>query len=392
MYPDDFYDRLKVDKSIAHNTGFNPYYSRLQSGLTDPIVIEDKEFINLASNNYLGLAADERVKTGAIEAIERYGVSLCGTPVATGYLELYCKLEEKLSEFLGLESTVILPSCYQANNGLFCAIAGKEDIILVDHYAHSSLIQGIKAVGCKVRPFLHNNIEHLEQILARCTQYRQIFVVTESVFSTEGSIAPLIEITALAAKYNAIPVVDDSHGIGVIGKTGRGILEESGIKNFDGIYTASLGKALANTGGVIGGKKGIIEYLKYYCAHLVYSTALPPPVLGGIYKVLEIIEEEFGEINYRILKYKDAISNALIESGFELTNSKAPIISIITGEAENTVLLAKKFFDCKVLTTPFIEPSVPVNEGRVRLIAGANLKEESVDKAVKIIHGLGCKK
>lgn len=392
MYLDSFYKRFKLDKGLAQKTGFNPYYSRIESGLDDPLIIEGEEYINLAANNYLGLATDKRVKEASVKAVEKYGASLCGTPIATGYIEPYRRLEEKLSNFLGLEDTIIFPSCYQANNGLFTAIAGKEDLIAVDHFAHSSLIQGIKSVGCKIRPFLHNNADHLEKILKSSSQYRQTFIVTESVFSTEGNIAPLKEISELAEKYNAVIVIDDSHGIGVIGSTGKGILEECDIENFRGIYTASLGKALACSGGIVSGNKDIIEYLRYYCPHLVYSTALPPSVLGAAERVLEIVEKEFGQISKKLWLYKDIISKSLITNGFSLSNGEAPIISIKTGDAESTLLLAKSFYHKKVLTTPFIEPSVPPGEGRLRLIAGANLFEESIEKVIKSIDMIGNEK
>ncbi|NLD47662.1 MAG: pyridoxal phosphate-dependent aminotransferase family protein [Clostridiaceae bacterium] len=392
MYLQEFYNRCKVDKSLAEKTGFNPYYNLIQSGLNDPLIIEGREFISLASNNYLGLAADERVRNACIKAIEKYGASLCGTPIATGYTDLYKTLEDKLSSFLGLEDTIILPSCYQANNGLFSAIAGKEDLIVADHFVHSSLLEGIKAAGCKIRPFLHNNIEHLEQVMQNSSKYRQVFIVTESVFSTEGSIAPFKEIVEIARRYNAVSVVDDSHGVGVIGSSGRGVLEECHISGFDGIYTASLGKALANSGGIISGKKEIIDYLRYYCSHLVYSTAIVPSVLAGVLEVLAIIEQDFEKISNRMWNYKELISSALLSSGFEVIGGKAPITSIACGDAESTLALAKAFYDSSIITTPFIEPSVPRNQGRVRLIAGANLKEESVEKAAKIIKSLKANK
>lgn len=386
---DKFYERYKLDKNIVEKIGFNPYYRELKSALSDPISIEGENFINLASNNYLGLADDERVKEAACRAIKSYGTSLCGTPIATGYIDLFKAVEDKLSVFIGLESLVLLPSCYQANNGLFSAIAGKEDLIIVDHFAHSSLIEGIKAVGCRIRPFRHNNMEHLEQILKQNSKYRQSFIVTESVFSTDGTIAPFKEIVALASKYNALPIIDDSHGLGVIGKSGKGILEEASIDNYRGIYTASLGKAFANSGGIIAGPKSIIEYLRYYCPHLVYSTALPPSSLGGIEKVIDIIEKDFDNISKRMWNYRNNISNCLTLNGFKLAEGKAPITSIVTRSSGATIYLAKKFYENKILTTPFIAPSVPLNQGRVRLIAGANLKEESIEKVLKIIKNIG---
>jgi len=384
----DFYNRFNLDESLVEFARHNPYYRRIDSGLDGKILVNGYKMIDLASNNYLGLATDHRVKQAAVETIQKYGVSLCGTPIATGYLDLYQRLEEKLSSFIGLEETIILPSCYQANNGLFSSIAGPQDLIVVDRLAHSSLIQGIKAAGCKIRPFLHNDLEHLEGILQRSTGYRQVFVVTESVFSTEGSIAPFKEIVQLCENYRALPVIDDSHGIGVLGKSGRGILEEQGIERYSGLYTASLGKGIANSGGIISGKRGLIDYLKYYCPHLVYSTALTPAVLAGIEAVLDIIQAEFGAIKAKLLSYQQEIYESLVEGGFTVLPSKTPINSIQSGSKEATFILARKLYEKGILSTPFIEPSVPVGEGRVRLIAGANLTQEMIAEAVAIIKRL----
>lgn len=389
MVRENIMERLRVEESLVEQTGFNPYYIEINSGLENRLLAKGQSFINLASNNYLGLAADERVKEAAIRAVEKYGVSLCGTPIATGYIDLYKKLEQELSSFIGLEDAIILPSCYQANNGLFLALARKEDLIIVDRNAHSSLIQGIKAVGCKIRPFLHNNLEHLAGILQRSHKYRQVFVVTESVFSTDGTIAPLKAIIDLCEEYQALPIVDDSHGLGVLGSGGRGILEEQQIPDFPGIYTASLGKALANAGGVVGGRKELIKYLKYYCPHLVYSTALPPAVLGGLEAVLDIIKTEFPLIKKRLYLYKQLINEALIEADISVIPSKAPINSLNTGSKENTFLVAKRLYEEGILATPFIEPAVPIKQGRVRLIAGANLSQGTIEEAVAIIEGLG---
>jgi 7-keto-8-aminopelargonate synthetase-like enzyme len=382
-------ESINLNRKLAEQIGFNPYYFKIESGLDDPVLIEGQPFINLASNNYLGLAGDGRVKSAMIAAIDKYGASLCGTPIATGNIDLFQLTETKLADFVGLEAAILLPSCYQANNGLFGAIAGKEDLIIVDHYAHSSLIQGIKAAGCKIRPFLHNNLEHLQKILKQTSGFRQVFIVTESVFSTEGSIAPFREIVDLAGQFGAVPVIDDSHGIGVLGQSGRGILEEAGLTDFQGIYTASLGKALAGLGGMIAGNATIIEYLKYNCPHLIYSTALPPASLAGILKVLEIITTDFAELRTKLILYKHQMEQALKAAGLECRESKAPITSIIAGNTAETLSLSRKFYHNGILTTPFVAPSVPVGEGRVRLIAGANLKPETVQKAVSLIAKIG---
>lgn len=384
----DFYAAHLLDDGVARKAGFNPYFNVLQSGLGDPIVINGKEYINLASNNYLGLSNDPRMVEAAIEGVREYGVSMCATPVAAGYSELFRQAEEALARFSGLEDALVFPSCYQANNGLFQAIVRPEDLVVVDRFAHSSLVEGIRSAGCKCRPFRHNDTEHLEEVLLRSDGYPNVFVVTESVFSTEGSIAPMRRINDLCLRYNAVPVIDDSHGIGVIGHTGKGILEHSGIEKFGGIYTASLGKALATTGGMVAGKASLIRFLRYSTSHLIYSTAIMPAALKALLAALEIIGSRFPAISGTLWDYTRRLSDGLRESGYNLTGSETPITAIRTGSSLQTLQLAKRIFEAGIFTTPFIYPSVPENDGRIRLIAGANLKESSVDKAIGIFRKL----
>ncbi|MCD4779024.1 MAG: pyridoxal phosphate-dependent aminotransferase family protein [Candidatus Omnitrophica bacterium] len=382
MNRDDFYAGFNVDKSLAYKYDFNPYYCSIESGLNDPIIIDGKEFINLASNNYLGLAADKRVSQAIALAADEYGASMCGTPIATGSMVILKRLERRLAEFIGLQDSIVFPSGYQANCALFMSLAQIDDLIIIDHYAHASLIQGVRLVGCKVKPFLHNNMNHLKKLLEKTAKYKRVFVVTESVFSTEGSIAPFDRIVNLCAEFNAIPIIDDSHGIGVIGRSGRGILEDKDIENFNGLYTASLGKALANAGGIISGKRELIEYLKYSCPGLIYSTALPPPVLAGIEAVLDIVDKEFSILSERMWRYKRMISECFVDNGFNLTEGEAPITSILIKNLEDCACMAKLIHAKNILVTPFIPPSVPPNESKIRLIAGANLSQNTIDRAL----------
>ncbi len=380
-----FYDRLRLDEGLVREAEFNPYYRHLQSWLGDPVRIDGRDFLNLAANDYLGLACDPRVGQAITAGVSRYGASLCGTPIATGCVDLLRALEERLAAFVGLEDGVVLPSCYQANNGLFTAVAGRDDVILIDHFAHSSLIEGARAVGCKIRPFRHNDPGHLESLLGKVRGHRQAFVVTESVFSTEGSIAPLGAIVELCDRFGAVPVVDDSHGIGVLGANGRGVLEHFGQTGFPGIYTASLGKALANAGGLIAGRRALIDHLRYYCPHLVYSTALPPGVAAGVGAVLDIIGTEFPARRRRLWEHRDTLRQGLAAVGFTVLSGEAPINSILAGTPVQTIRLAREFYAAGLLTTPFVHPSVPLNEGRVRLIAGAGLPPARLKAAVEAL-------
>ncbi len=377
-------ERINFDDSLLKNNGYNPYYVSISCGQKDPILVNGKEVINLATNNYLGLANDERIKEVYIEAIGRYGVSMCATPIAGGYTDLFEITKAKLADFIGVESVLLYPSCYQANNGIFQAVARKEDLIIFDRFAHSSLIQGIRSVGCKALPFSHNNTVSLESLLQKATGYSNIFVVTESVFSTEGSIAPFKQIYELCRKYNAVPVVDDSHGIGVIGNSGKGILSYAGIENYEGIYTASLGKAMVNNCGVVGGSEELIKYLSYWSSHLIYSTALIPAIIAGINKTIDIVLDEYDLRAKKIYLNTNLIKDALTQSGYKVTNSKTPITSVIAGTSEETIDFAKKLFTHSILSTPFVYPSVRRNEGRVRLIAGANLNDSTIERAVNL--------
>ncbi len=377
-------DRVRYDDSVITKTGFNPYYLTICGEQNDPVVVNGREIINLATNNYLGLSNDKRIKDAYISAINKYGISMCATPVAGGYTDLFQTTRKKLSSFIGVEDILIYPSCYQANNGIFQSVARKDDLILFDRFCHSSLIQGIRSVGCKALPFSHNDTEFLDYLLNKYSDFPKVFVVTESVFSTEGAIAPFDDIYKLCNKYSAVPVVDDSHGIGVIGKNGKGILSYSGIENFDGIYTSSLGKALSNNCGVVGGSREVISYLSFFSSHLVYSTAVSPAVLAGINETIKIVEEEFEMRSDKIYMYSKIIKNALRQNGFSVADSEAPISSVIGGNSFDTISFAKKLFYHDILSTPFVYPSVPKNDGRIRLIAGANLKESSIEKVIDI--------
>ena len=366
--------------ALVEEINFNPYYN----------VIDGDGYIDLASNNYLGLAMAEATKKAAAEAIMRYGTSMCGSPVANGYIGLFRAVEKKLAEFIGLDDALIFPSCYQANTGVFVALAGDEDVIIVDTRAHSSIMQGIKGVRCKVFPFRHNDMGHLEKILSRSGAYAHRYVVTDSVFSTDGSLAPIGAIVDLCGRYDAIPVVDDSHGFGVLGKTGRGALEHFGIEKFGGIYTASLAKAFANNGGVLAGSFEILEYLRLYCPHLAYSTAVPPAILGGILGALYAIEKDFARLAPKMWDYRHRIRSSVTEAGIRLLDGVSPINAVFTGNVRNTLLLSKALYEKGVLSMAFIEPSVPKGECLVRLVANAGLDEDQIERACEIIGECGC--
>jgi 7-keto-8-aminopelargonate synthetase-like enzyme len=380
--------QLHLDRSVIDEATFNPYGLRLETGLAARVRLEGRSFVDLASNNYLGLAMDPRVLAAACRHVERFGVSTCGTPVATGATVAHEELENRLARFVGVESAMLLPSCYQLGSGFLRIVAGIEDCVLVDHDAHSSLVDGARAVGCKIRPFRHNDVSSLEKNLRHSAAHPRRFVLTESVFSTQGTVAPLQEMARLCEQYGAILVVDDSHGIGVLGPAGQGALRHFGLDSFPGIYIASLGKALGGLGGVLGASREVVEYLRYSTPSLIYSTGLSPASVGALLEVLEILQSEGETLVARMFSHCARIRAAFQKRGFTLTQAQAPINAVVMGSASKTVGLSKKLYERGILSTPFIPPSVASGRGTVRLIAGAHLDEEALSHVESTVQEL----
>lgn len=384
-YDDYFKFELEEEDKLVKRLNCNPYYQKIDSGAELYVKINGKKYLNLASNNYLALANHPDVITAMKAALDKYGASLCGTPVACGKADIYQQATESFAKFLGLEAAILYPSCYQANVAAVRALVKPSDVVFVDRNAHSSLIEGIKSSACKIKPFKHNDPAHLKELIGKSPGYQNRFVATESVFSTEGSIAPFAEIYRLALEYNVIPIIDDSHGIGVIGKTGKGILEAQNIQNYEGIYTASTGKALGVSGGFVCSSYRIIEYLKYSSQGLLYSTAIPPALIAGTIMALEIVRREGAELVKLLSENKRYLWGKLHEHGFKVLSGEAPICSLLAGSSENTFLTYQALFSAGILTTPFIYPSVAKNKGVIRMIPRIDLGKRQMDHIIQTL-------
>ncbi|MBN1758849.1 MAG: pyridoxal phosphate-dependent aminotransferase family protein [Chitinispirillaceae bacterium] len=384
----DFLNDIEADLQLAEELGFNPYYPRSEARRAGHVMIDGNWYTDFASNDYLGLATDSELAGAYRETIHRFGVSLCGTPIAAGGNRLLEEMENRLAGYVGCEAAMAFPSCYQANMSLFATFFGREDCIIIDHYAHASLVAGVRSTGCKVLPFIHNDCNHLEKLLSRSNDYRQTAVVTESVFSTEGAIAPFDRIYELCRQYDALPIIDDSHGIGVIGKNGSGILDHCSLTSFNGLYTASLGKALANSGGIIAGGKKVIETMKYRCAGSMYSTGMIPAVSAGVLHVLDRIEKNFLPLFRQLCENRSILHSALDKKGFTVMESSAPILAVLCGTKRETIDFAHELYKKHIVATPFVEPSVPPGRGVVRFIPGAGITTERCREAANAIESM----
>ena len=382
-FRDKFFHDFAEEDRLVHSLGFNPYYQTIDSGADLYVRINGEPYLNLASNNYLALASHPELITAMKLALDRYGASMCGTPVACGKVEIYQSATHAIAAFLGLEDAILYPSCYQANVAVIRALVKPPDLVFVDRNAHSSLVEGVRASGCKIKPFKHNDVDYLAALIARSQGFEKRFVITESVFSTEGSIAPFDEIYRLALEHDVIPVIDDSHGIGVIGASGKGILEEKHIASYEGVYTASTGKALGVAGGIVSGNAQIIEYLRYSSPGLLYSTALAPTLIAGTLKALEIVARDGIKLVRALADNQRYLHENLQRQGFAMLPSEAFICSLSAGSNETSFRICKALFDAMILTTPFIYPSVAKNRGVIRMIPRVDLSREQMDYVLR---------
>ncbi|MBI4706818.1 MAG: aminotransferase class I/II-fold pyridoxal phosphate-dependent enzyme [Candidatus Omnitrophica bacterium] len=379
----EFSDSLFVDKVVFEKLKFNPYYQPINSGLSKKIKINNKEMFNFGSNDYLGLSQNKTLKSAAIKAIKKYGLSMCATPIVLGSTDLNLSLEKKLASFLRQDAAIVYPSGYQANLGIFQAFAKETDIIIADKDIHSSLINSCLLSKAKLIFFAHNDMANLEKILKDSQNLRMRFIVIEGLYSTDGTIADLDKIIALGKTYKAGIIVDDSHGIGVLGKSGRGILEYYRGFNDIMLITGSLGKACGTFGGFIAGKNKIIEYLRYNSSQYLYSTALPAHIAAATTASLDLIRKS-AKARRRIFNLKNTLYAALQNMNYKLTPSQAPLFSILFPDTYSTLRFSKLLFSNKIYAIPFVPPSVPHDSPRIRLSVSTYLNNNDIKKSVTI--------
>jgi glycine C-acetyltransferase len=379
-----FYTRLEGSLQELRSSGLYKPERQLESRQSALIrVAGGRQVINLCANNYLGLAGDEAVCQAAHAALDAYGFGMASVRFICGTQTVHRELEQQLSVFLGTEETILYSSCFDANGGLFETVLGEEDAVISDSLNHASIIDGIRL--CKARKYRYQNRElnDLERCLKESHNARTRLIITDGVFSMDGTFAPLAGICDLAERYCALVAVDDSHATGFIGAHGRGTPERAGVSERIDILTGTLGKALGGaSGGYISGRRPLIQWLRQRSRPYLFSNSIPPVVAATTLAVLRMIAAGDG-LRARLEANAAHFRAGLAAAGFTLTPGEHPIIPVMIGEAARAARMAERLLELGVYVIGFSFPVVPQGQARIRTQMSAAHSTEQLDRAVQ---------
>ncbi len=380
--------RLRQELDALQAAGTYKHLRHLTSPMAAEVHMEEAgDVIVLSSNNYLGLADDPEVVEAGIDGLRRYGAGTASVRFICGTFDIHRTLEEKIASFLGFEASLSYVSCWTANEGLIPTIATAGNTIISDELNHASIIDGCRLAGAKRTRYKHGDMADLEARLREAEG--TAFIITDGVFSMEGSIAKLPEIVALAERYGAVTIVDDSHGTGVMGKTGRGTVEHFGLEGKVDIVTGTLGKALGGAaGGFVAGSKALIEMLVQRSRTQLFSNALPATVASSALKAIEKLDAH-PELVERQRANTRAFREGLIKLGFTPLEGPSAIVPIIVGDTAFAIAMSDRLLQEGVFVTGFGYPVVPEGTARVRVQMSSALTSEELDRALAAFEKVG---
>ncbi len=377
----------------AMESGMYPYFKPIRENHGPRVIMDGKEILMIGSNNYLGLTKDPRVQEAAIKAIEKYGTSCSGSRFLNGTLELHEELEEKLATFVKKEAALCFSTGYQSNLGAISTLISKDDTIITDKTNHASIFDGIFLsaglnMGINIKRYRHNDMEDLERVLSKIESEKPKMIITDGVFSMEGDLVKLPSLVEIAKKYNTRVYVDDAHGLGVEGKTGRGTQEHFGIWDEVDLVMCTFSKSFASLGGFIAGKSEVIHFIKHFSRPLIFSASMPPANIASVLKSLEIIQNE-PEIVHRLQNIGKKMIREFQALGFDTGESQTPIVPLIIGEDEKTFAFWRTLFDEGIYTNPVISPAVPPDRALIRTSYMATHSDNDLDFVLDKFKNIG---
>jgi len=373
--------------------GLYPYFQPIYENYGPIVKMDGREIVMAGSNNYLGLTTDPRVKEAAIEAIKKYGTGCSGSRYLNGTLDIHIKLEEQLAEFVGKEAALLFSTGFQTNQGAIVPLIGKDEYVLSDKDNHASIVQGtliskgLWGSDVLVR-YRHNDMQHLEEVISKLPLEAGKLIVTDGVFSMSGNIVNLPELVRIARKYNARIMLDDAHGLGVLGKGGRGTANHFGLDSEVDIIMGTFSKSFASLGGFIAGEKPVIDYIKHHSPALIFSASMTPAQVAAVLKALEIIKSEperIERLHYNANKVRRELKNL----GFRVLDGQTPIVPVVIGEDLLTFKFWRLLFDNGVFVNAVISPAVPQGMQLLRLSFMATHEDKHLDIVIEKFEKVG---
>ena len=374
------YTRVKEYREM----GIYPYFHALESRQDTEVIMEGKRRIMLGSNNYLGLTINEDIIRAGLEALEKYGTGCSGSRFLNGTLNLHLELEKELAAFLGKESVMTFSTGFQSNLGIISAIVGRNDYVICDKENHASIYDGCKLSYGKMLRYRHNDMNDLEKQLKKVPETDGCLIVTDGVFSMGGDIADLPAITDLAQKYGARVMVDDAHGMGVIGKGGRGTASYFGLEDKVDIYMGTFSKSLASLGGYMASSELVCDYVKHNSRPFIFSASMPPSNAAVALAALKHLEAH-PELPVKLIAISNYFRKCLKERGIKIRESETPIVPIYTYDPIVTLTIAKELYDEGVYVNSSLPPATAPNECLLRTSLMATHTEALCDEAADII-------
>lgn len=367
--------------------GIYPFFRMIESAQDPVVTMNGRKMIMIGSNNYLGLTNHPKVKEAAIDAIRRYGTGCAGSRFLNGTLDIHVQLEEKLARFMRREAALIFSTGFQVNLGVISALVGKDDVVIIDKMDHASILDGCRLSYGEVKRFRHEDMADLERLLAE-KNGRGTLVVVDGVFSMEGDIIDLPKVLELCRKYGARLMVDDAHGIGVLGKTGRGTGEHFGLEQGIDLVMGTYSKSLASIGGFIAGDADIVHYIKHFARSLIFSASPPPASVAAVSAALDIIDSE-PERLAQLWKNTHKMIDGFRALGFETGPTATPIIPVIVGADETAFKMAIMLQEAGVFANVAVSPAVPPGKAIMRTSYMATHTDEQLDTVLSAFEKVG---
>ncbi len=362
----------------AQQVGLYPYFAPIEAVKGNKVVIHGKEMIMVGSNNYLGLIDHPKVMQAAKAAVDKYGVSTCGSRFLNGTLDIHDELEERLAGFMHKEAALSFSTGFQTNQGIISTVVGRGDAVITDRMDHASIIDACRLSYGTAHKFKHNDMSALERILAELEEGIGKLIIVDGVFSMEGDLVNLPEIVRLGKQYGANIMVDDAHGIGVMGKNGRGTSEHFGVESDVDLIMGTFSKSFASLGGFVVGKKKVISYIKHHARALIFSASITPASVATVLATLDIIENE-PERRERLWAVTEKMKSGFQAMGFDTGPTETPVIPVLIGDDESAFLMWKSLNEEGIFTNPVIYPAVPQGQALIRTSYSATHSDEELD-------------